>query len=188
MQQPDILGSSSVAPPRRSRFPDGFAGFRPDLGAFLKACRKKEKQKQQTLADAIGITRPSLSAIENGHAWPLPDTLEALASELELTDDMMFLRGDEDQTARSGDVSRRAYYRLELGRGLREGRQREGLTLRQLAHRCDMSVAQLSRIERGHATRSRAYRDHPGYMELPKQARPLQFRHPELQRLYLLDD
>lgn len=188
MQQPDILGSSSVAPPRRSRFPDGFAGFRPDLGAFLKACRKKEKQKQQTLADAIGITRPSLSAIENGHAWPLPGTLEALARELELTQDLMFMRGDKDQTVRLDDDARRADYRLELGRGLREGRKREGLTLRQIAHRCDISVAQLSRIERGHATRSRAYRDHPDYMELPKQDRPLQFRHPELQRLYLSDD
>ena len=188
MQQPDILGRSPVAPLSRSRFPDGFGAFRPDLGAFLKACRKKEKWKQQGLADAIGIARPSLSAIENGHAWPLLDTLEALARELELTQDMIFLRGDKDRKARSSGHSRRAYYRLELGRGLREGRKREGLTLRQIAHRCDISVAQLSRIERGDATRSRAYRDHPDYMELPKQDRPLQFRHPELQRLYLLDD
>ncbi len=188
MQQPDILVMSPMAPLSRSRFPDGFVGFRPDLGAFLRACRKKEKWKQQTLADAIGIARPSLSAIENGHAWPLLDTLEALARELELTQDMMFLRGNKDQTARSGDGYKRANYRLELGRGLREGRKREGLTLRQLAHSCDKSAAQLSRIERGHATRSGAYVDHRDYKELPKQDRPLQFKHPELQRLYLLDD
>ena len=172
-----------MASASRLRIPAGYAGFRQDLGEFIARRRKAMVGKQQTLADAIGIARPSLSSIETGKAWPLPDTLEGLMRELSLTWDMVLLRGGSDRPARPVDGGPRASQRLDLGRDLREGRQREGLKLWQVAGRCGLSVAQLSRIERGEASRSRAFEDDPDDAALPREYRGMRFRHPELRRL-----
>lgn len=161
-------------------------GFRTDLGEFLKLRRKALFGKQQTLADAVGIARPSLSAIENGHALPLPDTVNGLMRELGLAWPMILVSGNTDRVARSTDTTARADQRLDLGQSLREGRRLQGLRLWQVAERCGMSVAQLSRIERGEAKRSRAYEDDPDDAATPAEFRRIQFRDPELRRLYML--
>ena len=142
--------------------------------------------KQQTLADAIGIARPSLSAIEKDKAWPRPDTLDGLMHELDLTLSEIFVAGPSDRTPRFIDESPDADYRLDLGRDLRKGREKDGLSLFQVAERCGLSVAQLSRIERGEVRRTRAYEEEPDDAELPREFRRIRFRYAELQRLYML--
>lgn len=138
--------------------------------------------KQQTLADAIGIQRSSLSAIENGHAWPLPDTLEALMRELDLDWSMVLNKGATKPPYQKVGGTDAADERLDLGRALRSGRLKEGSSLRQVAERCGLSAAQLSRLEGGEATRSRVCARDPqgGWL--------VGFDHPELQRLYLLSE
>ncbi len=158
-------------------------GFRPDLGVFLKQRRRQLFGKQQTLADAIGVARPSLSAIENGKALPLPDTVDGFMRELGVTWDMILVRGGTDRVARTDDATPRADQRLDLGRDLREGRRLEGLALWEVAGRCGISVAQLSRIERGQARRSCAFEDEPADAALPRDYRRLRFKNPELRRL-----
>lgn len=170
----------------RSRFPPGFVGFRPDLGSFLKRRRQTLYGKQQTLADAIGLARPSLSAIENGHAFPLPDTVAGLMRELSLTWPMMLVAGETDRIPRTIDHTAGADQRLDLGQSLREGRRLEGLKLRKVAERCGMSAAQLSRIERAEHRRSSAYEDEPDDAGLPVEYRRIRFRNPELRRLSML--
>lgn len=169
-------------PSPRPRPPLRYAGFRLDLGAVLRARRKALRIKQATLADAICVQRSSLSAIENGHAWPLPDTLEGLMSELDLDWSMVLKKGapkpPDQEVGGTDDADRR----LDLGRALRSGRLQEGSSLWQVAERCGLSAAQLSRLERGQATRSRVYaKDLQGGW-------PVGFKDPELQRLYLLGD
>lgn len=169
-------------PSRRPCPPLRYAAFRSDLGSVLRAQRKADQIKQQTLADAIGIQRSSLSAIENGRAWPLPDTLEGLMRELDLDWSMVLKKGatkpPDQEVGGTDDADRR----LDLGRALRSGRLQEGSSLRQVAERCGLSAAQLSRLERGQATRSRVYAKHPkdGWFE--------GFKDPELDRLHLLGE
>ncbi|QQV77872.1 transcriptional regulator [Sphingomonas aliaeris] len=141
---------------------------------------------QQELADAVSIARPSLSAIEMGAAWPRPGTLDRLMEELDLTWDMIAVRGEAERRSRPVDAHPRADLRLALGGDLREGRKLEGLSLRDLSQRCGLSASQLSRIERGEAPRSRAFIDEPDDLNLDREFRRLRFRHPELHRLWLL--
>jgi transcriptional regulator with XRE-family HTH domain len=183
MQQPDILGFQSMTTESRSRVPAGYSGFRPDLGRFLKERRRAQYGKQQTLADVIGIARPSLSAIESGHAWPRPDTLVALMRELDLCWDMILVEGETLRAPISTDHTPRAAQRQDLGGELREGRMSRGLTIRNLAELSGMSVAQLSRIERGQATRSRAYQDEADDLALESQYRRIRFKNEELHSL-----
>lgn len=173
----------------RLRFPSGYSGYRPDLGAVLKIERKKlAHNKQQTMADMVGISRQSLSAIENGHAWPRPDTMEKLSHELNLNLAAFLMCGTTARKPRFSDDSPRADQRHELGRALRNGRELEKLSLQAVAQRSGMSAAQLSRIERGEATRSRAYMDHADDMAMPVEFRRVQLRDPELWRLCMLSD
>jgi transcriptional regulator with XRE-family HTH domain len=172
----------------RSRLPLGFAGFRPDLGEILRRRRRNQVVKQQALADAVGITRESLSRIESGRSWPLPDTLDGLMRELDLDWHQLAIVGVTDRATRAFDGTWRGDLRLQLGRAVREARRLEKLKLRELALRCCVSVAQLSRIERGEAPRSRVYEDHPDDADQPKEYRRLGFRDPELRRLSMLID
>ena len=172
----------------RSRLPVGYAGFRFDFGALLRERRRELAIKQHALAEDMGISRESLSRIENGRSWPLPDTLDDLMAELDLTWEMIAVAGSSDRPHRPIDAKPRAAQRLDLGRDLRETRQRKGFTLRHLAESCGLSVAQLSRIERGQASRSKAFMDEPDDAAMPSQFRRLRFSHPELHRLSSLAD
>ena len=141
---------------------------------------------QQALADAIGIARPSLSAIESGKAYPSPDTFEALMYELDLDLPEILVKDASYQGIPVAHEDPLADHRLGFGRALRRGRRLEGLRLWQVAKLCGLSKAQLSRLERGEVRISSAYEDHPDDTALPKKSRMIRFRHPELQRLYAL--
>ena len=116
----------------------------------------------------------------------MPDTVESLMRVLNFEESEILDQGFTSRSSRPVDSSPRADERLDLGRELRAGRLSENLSLAQVAQRCGLSAAQLSRIERGQATRSRVFEDDPEDAALPKEFRRLQFRLPELQRLYLL--
>ena len=166
---------NEIAPLCRFRFPSGYSGYNPNLPTLLKDKRGEKRLTQQKLADRIGIARASLIAIEKGYAWPSPDTMEKLAHQLELKPGEIYLRGPSNRTPRfdphdDEDADRR----LDLGAALRAGRRLENLKLRQVAEICDISVAQLSRIERGELTRSRCYKN---------DGQSLRFSNAEMQRL-----
>ncbi|QYE35598.1 helix-turn-helix domain-containing protein [Polymorphobacter sp. PAMC 29334] len=167
----------------RQRLPSGYAQLRPDLGAFLRRERKEHELKQQSVADDIGLSRENLSRIECGHSWPGYDTLLGLMMIFSLDWPQIAVEGNTDRVPRPFQDSRRALSRLRLGSCLREGRQSEGLSLKGLAERCGMSAAQLSRIERGEASRSRAFEDDPADAGWPKDDRCERFVHLELRRL-----
>jgi transcriptional regulator with XRE-family HTH domain len=169
--------------PSRSRLHQGYAGFRDDFGETIKERRKEAHLDQQTLADVIGIARPSLSAIENGRALPLPSTLDNLVHELNLDWADVLVKAETSRTARPVDDTAGADVRLNLGQNLRAGRRLAGLKLWELAKRCGLSKAQLSRIERGETKQSRVYEDHPANSGSPREERRQRFNHPELQRL-----
>lgn len=163
-----------IAPQCRFRFPSGYSGYNLKLPELLKDKRVENKMTQQKLADKIGIARASLIAIEKGYVWPSPDTMEKLAHQLDLGLDIIYARGNSGRTLRFKAHGRAAERRLDLGAALRDGRRLEELTLWDLAKRCDISAAQLSRLERGELTRSRFYK-HDG--------RLLQFSNDEMQRI-----
>ena len=132
-----------MAAAQRSRYPYGFRGYRPRLKCILTCRRKKLGIKQKTLAYDIGITRQSLSAIENGHAWPHWETMEKLADKLGLKSDDIFETGKPSPTSRfryddDDDDEDAAQRRLELGAALRAGRRLENLSLEQVANKCQL--------------------------------------------------
>lgn len=173
----------------RSKFPPGFLGVRKDLkprkslGKFLGEKRRSRNIKQETLAAAIGIARPSLSAIESDKAWPRPDTFEGLARELDLAWKEIFAVDPDFRRGSSSDEDPRADQRLDLVRRLRKGRQQRKLTLADVAKQCGLSAAQLSRIERGEASRSSAFEDHPDHANLSAEFRRIRFRDALLEEL-----
>ena len=167
----------------RLRLPAGYRAFKPDFGEIVRK-RRQGLFTQKQLADAIGITRPSLSAIENGHAKPLPLTLDDLMHELDLDPVDVFERGRTARTPRFTDSTPRAAHRLDMGRCLRDGRKRAKLALHEVAAMCGMSVSQLSRLERGQLLRSSAYEDDPDDAQRDEECRILTFEHPKLRELY----
>lgn len=166
----------------RRWLPEGYARFRPDLGAVLRHRRKEERLTQGRLAKKIGVARETLSRIERGRAWPRPDTLNKLTAELDLKVYDVWVREGLGRAPRKTDdliTDRRA----QLGIDLRSGRLAEGLSLRALAALCGTSAAQLSRIERNLTSRSRSFEmDHTNTGRYDDAGRD-HFNHPELQRL-----
>jgi len=166
----------------RPWFPDGYARFRPDLGAVLKRRRKEEQLSQGRLAKKIGVARETLSRIECGRAWPRPDTLYKLMETFDLQMPDVWVRASSGCAPGKKDdliTGRRA----QLGIDLRKGRLTEGLLLRALAALCGTSAAQLSRIERSLASRSRFFEmDRTNTSQFDDAGRD-HFNHPELQRL-----
>lgn len=169
----------------RSRLPDGFAAFRSDFGEIIRAKRIDECLTQQALADAIGVTRETISRIENG-AWPLPDTLDGLMRHLEVDWGEFATKGRSDRSSKRFDGSSRGEDRFRMGQALRRGRLSQGLSLRHVAKTCGVSAAQLSRLERGESGRSKLLQDDEQDTKLPIEFRRYRFSHPELRRLEAL--
>ena len=129
-----------MAAAQRSRYPYGYSGYRPRLKCILTCRRKKLGIKQQTLANDIGITRQTLSAIENGHAWPHWETMDKLAEQLNLQLGDFLKRCEPSQTPRfkNDDDEDAEQRRSDLNAALRAGRRLENLSLEQVAKKCQL--------------------------------------------------
>lgn len=165
--------------------PRGFSVLKNDYGTCLKQRRQTGFGKQQTVADAVGISRSSLSLIESGRAVPRTETMDRLLDVLDADWSLVAVPGVAKR-ARFFDGTLAGERRLEMGRALRAGRRRERITLRRLADLCGVSAAQLSRIERGEGARSGVYELHDGGADPQGASGLLRFAHPELARLEAL--
>ncbi len=66
------------------------------IGTTIEHMRIERGWSQDELADRIGITKSSLSRMENDNQWPRPDTLEALAAALEIKVYQLFALADAE--------------------------------------------------------------------------------------------
>lgn len=131
---------------------------------------------QQELAELCHVTRETISAVENGR-MPNPETLFQLASNLSLDIDVK-LAGP---STLPHDADDDALY--DLGRALRAGRRAAKLSLRQVSELTGLHYSQLSRIERGGASRSGVIEVVPNDKNAVKGGERLRFSHPTLARL-----
>lgn len=136
--------------PLSYRLPEGFMSLREDLGDYLRAKRKASSEfgdmSQEHFAAELGVSRETLSRIDNDTRWPALATLERYLGLLEI---------ELDEVAHKGTSSRPpipSYPDVchELGAALDDGRKQKNLTLRQLSEQTEISCAQLSRLTRGH--------------------------------------
>ncbi len=70
-----------------------------DIAANLKALRKEKKLSQEALAQALHVTRQTVSAWERGVARPDVDTLLRLAQVLEVDPERLLYGGERPQAA-----------------------------------------------------------------------------------------
>lgn len=176
MQQRHITATSVFT---RYRLPDGFSRYRDDFGDTISVARKEKFGGQKALAHAMGVSRETISRIENG-AVPRPDTLDRLLGCLGLEMAAVAETGSSEGAQKRFDGSWGGEARLDLGRDLRRGRLAKGLSLRGLSAKCGLSAAQLSRIEHGEATRSRKLAYHPDDADDEREDRRMVFIDPEL--------
>jgi transcriptional regulator with XRE-family HTH domain len=64
------------------------------IGNNIAQYRKDRKIRQQQLADAIGVTRTTLSRIENGAWQPSADTMKAISDHLQVPLGEIFFNPD----------------------------------------------------------------------------------------------
>lgn len=175
--------------------PRGAARLRKDLGAFLRKRRRGEfgdqaYGTQSAVAARVGVTRQTMSKIERGAAWPGPGTLDALLDVLDLGwEDVAhpepgFRRfhvgaplDGETLAPERGPTRHRVFMEgpsgdllLAFGGSLRAFRKARRLTLGDLATSAGISLALLSRLERGQVRRSSIFRFEvdPDDLERPK--------------------
>ncbi|WP_375404237.1 helix-turn-helix domain-containing protein [uncultured Sphingomonas sp.] len=165
------------------RLPRGYVTLRPDLGAVLRARRRDGYGKQQSVAEAVGVARETLSRIEAGRTMPRPDTLDRLLAVLELEWDDVAVRGDGAGRARVFRDTFRGEGCFRLGLAVRAGRRRLGLGLREAGIACGFSASQLSRLERGEVLSGRALLAAPGQDDVASENRRMVLVHPFLRRL-----
>jgi len=172
-------------PAPRMRLPAGFCRLRTELGAIIRAYRRGEAGTggpvaPKVFAAQVAIGRVALSRIENGRAWPRPETLERMMAVFEI---------DWPQVAEAGPnpgphpVTPNTYQeqqQAELCEDLRWGRRRLGWTLADLGRRSGISASQLSRIERGQVPRSLVFTWHPEDEGFVREDRRIVFAHPLL--------
>jgi transcriptional regulator with XRE-family HTH domain len=172
--------SSGMFMTSRFRLPLGFAELRDDLGPVLRRLRIDEGLTQADLAQAVGISRESVSRIERSRAVPRPEVLEAMLAHLWSDWGAVAIPGAAGRPPMFFDGTSQGDQRHELGCGLRAGRKRLKLSLRQVSELCGISAAQLSRIERGEGVRSSAYECFPEDEHMDRRERRVRFAHPVL--------
>lgn len=155
-------------------FPEGFKALKADFGRTIRSVRKSRRIKQQTLADDLGISRETLSRIENGHE-PRMAVLLNLLDALEIEWDQVLETGSGRhlvfQDGPRGDAAR------NIGKQLRARRRALGLSLAQAAISTGLSASTLSRLERGQSRRSKAFAEDAVFSDRDVDDRPLLITH-----------
>lgn len=64
---------------------------RNQIGARIKASRKKERVTQQELADCLYLSRQAISDMENGKFCPKSESLPIICNKLNVTFDFLIL-------------------------------------------------------------------------------------------------
>lgn len=178
---------SARRPPRR-RLPPEYVALHPDLGERLRKAREGPKgerfgHKQEMLADEAGVSRSTLSRIEQGHAVPRMETLERLMAALDIESSIIAEVTRVEHPVVETDASQRMAKDATLGGELRAERTRLGLTIAEVALAAGVSAAQLSRIERGQIRFSRLTGWYAGHMGLEEEYRDRVFTNPVLGEL-----
>lgn len=140
---------------QRRHLPDG-------VGATLRTARVEASMTRREVACAVGIAPRTLARIERGEQKPLWPTLDRLCDHLGVSASAVARRWVVD----SFDVPTDP--RLAPGLIVRELRRRRGLTLQELATATGVSVATLSRFERG-LTASRLLARRVGPSDMPRE-------------------
>lgn len=118
-------------------------------GQRIKACRECKDMSQEELAKACGFKgRSSISRIEKDEGGIPSKKLEKIASVLEVTPQYLFGWTDEPSEIMKGDSMDDKMFAL----GVRRVREKQNLTIEQLAKRAGVSEARLLEIELGFAT------------------------------------
>ena len=167
----------------RFRLPRGFARLRSNFGEIIRKKRQKYAIKQEVLALDAGISRGALSRIENGAAWPRPETLDRLLAELDMEMADVAVEGKGLRPQRLYDGSDRGEKQAELGSTLRRCRREANLCLHHLAALSGISASQLSRIERGQSRYSKLFDWNPESLHRDPEQRSIVFTNVVLQNL-----
>jgi len=78
-----------------------------NLGRSIQTLRKRQGLTQEALADKAGLSRPSLSQIENNLARPEQDTLKRICEALEVPESLIYIYSFEKEDV---PESKRAIY------------------------------------------------------------------------------
>lgn len=130
------MTAGAPLPFQRSDLPEG-------AGLALRAARELAGRSRRDVADAVGIAARTLARVERGAQKPLWPTLNRLCDELEVSV-FTVARPWAEQTV---DVPTNP--KVVPGLGLRALRRERGMTLVTFAELVAVSVATLSRFERG---------------------------------------
>jgi transcriptional regulator with XRE-family HTH domain/mannose-6-phosphate isomerase-like protein (cupin superfamily) len=114
------------------------------IGEKLRLARQRQRMSLRELARKADISASMLSQIETNKANPSVRSIYAIAAALDLPVDYFF----PDQA-----VDRLIHARI-IGEKLRLARQRQRMSLRELARKADISASMLSQIETGKANPS----------------------------------
>jgi transcriptional regulator with XRE-family HTH domain len=114
----------------------GAAGAPPSMdGEAFRILRQQRDLTLQDIAERSGLSRSYLSEIENGKKQPSVKALEAIAAALNVSLEVLL---PEEKEAEIG-----------LGERLRLAREREGMSLTEVAEAAGISPGYLGEIERG---------------------------------------
>ena len=130
----------------------------------------------------VGVTRETISRIETGAELPAPATADKLLAILGKEWGVIGVEGIAENH-RPFHANERGKWLVAMGESLKRGREKEGLKLREVARACHLSMAQLSRIERGQITRSRVILEKREHKDQPFGDRAVWFKDEELIRL-----
>lgn len=167
----------------RYRLPRGYSHLKPDIGRIIKQLREAMPMKQEALAHDVGISRGTLSRIENGGALPSPATLESLIDAFNIDMRDLAVKGETSRRASVFDDTPRGDKQAAMGKALRHFRKERELTLAALAKLSGVPASQLSRIERGQLLTSGLIDWHPDTLHLCEDDRYMMFLNPVLRRL-----
>ncbi|HVU97778.1 MAG TPA: helix-turn-helix transcriptional regulator [Puia sp.] len=78
-----------------------------NLGKSIQSLRKRRGLTQEALAEKAGLSRPSLSQIENNSARPERDTLKRICEALEVTESLLYVYSFEKEDV---PASKRSIY------------------------------------------------------------------------------